>query len=57
MHLEGAGAGPGGVDVAELRWSNDGIQTLGADELPGLFAALCSDSKNSSAECAEPMLA
>ena len=55
MHLEGAVAGPGGADVAELRWSNDGVQTLGADDLPGLFAALCSDVKKTPGDCAEPM--
>ena len=44
MQLESAGTSLGKADAGELRWSNDGAQTVGVEDLPGLFAALCTET-------------
>ena len=42
MRLEGMTASPESAIVGDLRWSNDGTQTLGVDDLPGVVSSLCS---------------
>lgn len=44
MQLEGMALSPHGADVGELRWSNDGAQMLGVDDLLDLFSTLCSEA-------------
>ena len=55
MHLEG-GTSAVVMDVGRKRWSNDGSQTLGLEDIPGLISDLMQPGL-ASTESANTMLA